>query len=152
MCVCVCVCDSVHVCVCVHVYDSFQFSFDLISALLNKFLEILQDYCLHTCFAGCHDNSATPHSHASLKDNSQQPHLMLRPSDRSDEARENSSCRLYHSHSVVSAVLNAKQLVFSAERRIGSGGGTPLINKPVPVTLAKEDNSGTPVCVRLTDH
>ena len=52
--------------------------------------------------------------------------------------QEELSGQLYHSTSVVSAVMNAKQLVVSAGKRLG----TPLSAKPSTVTLSKEDNSG----------
>ena len=56
--------------------------------------------------------------------------------------QEEPSGQLYHSTSVVSAVVNAKQLVVSAGKRIG----TPVSAKPSPVTLSKEDNSGAFPC------
>ena len=105
---------------------------------LMKFLELLQDYCLHICFSGYQDSKTSLHGVISHRDNT---HLMLRPPSHLEESHDMTSCKLYHSHSVVSAVLNAKQLVVSAGRR--SAGGAVPTNKPTGVTLNKEDNSGT---------
>ena len=127
--------------------------FECISTALSsfpveKFLELLQDHCLHVCFTCHHDYTNVPNSCASLHEKQQHAHLLLRQPDRgSDNARDKSLCRLYHSHSVVSAILNAKQLVGGSNRR---GGGTPLLSKPSTlVTLSKEDNSGTYLLLAL---
>ena len=102
-----------------------------------KFLELLQDYCLHLCFSGYEDSKNTLYGVASHRDNT---HLMLRAPSHLEESHDVTECKLYHSHSVVSAVLNAKQLVVSAGRR--SAAGAVPHNKPTSVTLNKEDNSG----------
>ena len=107
---------------------------------LMKFLELLQDYCLHLCFSGYQDSKGMLHGGVSNGDNT---HVMLKLPSLLEENQDMSSCKLYHSHSVVSAVLSAKQLIMSAERRSTSGAIPP--NKPTSVTLNKEDNSGTNV-------
>ena len=104
---------------------------------LMNFLELLQDYCLHLCFSGYQDRKTTLQGIASHRDNT---HLMLRPPSQLEENHDVASCKLYHSHSVVSAVLNAKQLVVSAGRK--PMGSSTASNKPTNVTLNKEDNSG----------
>jgi hypothetical protein len=55
-----------------------------------------------------------------------------------------SSCRLYHSHSVISAILSARQLVTNAAA--GSKKmATPLsATRPAQVELSKQENSGEP--------
>lgn len=103
---------------------------------MERFLELLQDYCLHVCLTCHQNNSDVSENHTSFQDHRQHTHL-LRQSDRSDDTREKSLCRLYHSHSVVSAILSAKQLVSGSKK---GGMGTPLISKGV--TLTREDNSG----------
>ena len=65
---------------------------------------------------------------------------MVRSSEHAG-GQEDLSGRLYHSHSVVSAVANAKHLVAS----VGKKMGTPVNTKPSPVALSKEDNSGNAV-------
>ena len=107
---------------------------------LMKFLELLQDYCLHLCFSGCQDSKTTVHGVVSHREGSHHTHLMLRPPSHLEENHDMTSCKLYHSHSVVSAVLNAKQLIVSCGKR--SAGGALLPSKPTSVTLNKEDNSG----------
>lgn len=106
---------------------------------MEKFLELLQDYCLHVCLT-CNQNGddGTDNGHNSFQERKQHAHLLRQP-DRSQDTREKSLCRLYYSHSVVSAILSAKQLVVSGKK--GGGMGTPLISKGV--TLTREDNSGT---------
>ena len=111
---------------------------------LMKFLELLQDYCLHLCFSGYQDSKTSLHGIASHREGSHHTHLMLRPPSHLEENSGMTSCKLYHSHSVVSAVLNAKQLVVSAGRRIAGGALPP--SKPTGVTLNKEDNSGIAHC------
>lgn len=108
---------------------------------MERFLELLQDYCLHVCLTCTHNSGLSPDTHTSLQDKKQHAHLLRQP-DRSDDTREKSLCRLYHSHSVVSAILSGKQLVVGSGKK-GGGGGTPLISKgSTLVTLSKEDNSG----------
>lgn len=102
-----------------------------------RFLEVLQDYCVHLCLT-CNHNYGED-SHTSLQERKQHAHLLRQP-ERAEDTREKSLCRLYYSHSVVSAILGAKQLVLSSGRKGGGSGGTPLISKLV--TLNKEDNSG----------
>ena len=108
---------------------------------LMKFLELLQDYCLHLCFSGCQDSKATFHGIISQKEGSHHTHLMLRTPSNLEENHDITSCKLYHSHSVVSAVLNAKQLIVSAGKK--SAGGALPPSKLTGVALNKEDNSGT---------
>ena len=110
-----------------------------------KFLELLQDYCLHLCFSGSQDSKTTVHGVSSQREGSRHTHLMLRPPSNLEDNHDTASCKLYHSHSVVSAVVNAKQLVVSAGKRSASGALLP--SKPTGVTLNKEDNSGTYVHV-----
>ena len=102
-----------------------------------RFLEVLQDYSLHLCLTADHTDGAKPQGL------SRHTHLMGRPTNRSDEL-ENSSCRLYHSHSVISAILSARQLVANA----ASGSkklNTPLsATRPPQVELSKQENSGEP--------
>ena len=112
---------------------------------LMKFLELLQDYCLHLCFSGYEDSRNTLHGVVSHRDNT---HLMLRAPSHLEESHDVTECKLYHSHSVVSAVLNAKQLLVSAGRR-STSGAVPH-SKPTSVTLNKEDNSGIKNEVLLT--
>jgi len=78
---------------------------------------------------------------------------MVRLSEHAGGQEDLSGC-LYHSHSVVSAIVNAKHLVASAGKKMG----TPVNTKPSPesVTLSMEDNSGMqlhsrpqPVAVKL---
>lgn len=104
---------------------------------MEKFLELLQDYCLHVCLTcNQNDDNGSSDNHASFQERKQHTHLLRQP-DRSDDTREKSLCRLYFSHSVVSAILSAKQLVVSGKK---GGMGTPLLSKGV--TLTREDNSG----------
>ena len=118
---------------------------------LLKFLELLQDYCLHLCFSGCQDSSTTFHGVVSQIEGRHHTHLMLRPPSNMEENHNIASCKLYHSHSVVSAVLNAKQLIVSAGKR--SVGGALPPSKLTGVTLNKEDNSGTCTCtIQLVIH
>lgn len=108
---------------------------------LMKFLELLQDYCLHLCFSGCQDSNTTFHGVVSQIEGRHHTHLMLRPPSSMEENHHIASCKLYHSHSVVSAIVNAKQLIMSAGKRSASGALPP--SKLTGVTLNKEDNSGT---------
>ena len=103
------------------------------TASLIQFLEVLQDYSIHLCLTDCAD-AVKP------KDLTHQPHLMGHPMHLSGE-RESSSCRLYHSHSVISAILNARQLLTNAAS--GKKLNTPLsATRPPQVELSKQDNSG----------
>ena len=111
---------------------------------LMKFLELLQDYCLHLCFSGCQDSKTAFHD-VSQKEGSHHTHLMLKTPSNVEENHDITSCKLYHSHSVVSAILNAKQLIVSTGKR--SAGGALPPSKLTGVTLNKEDNSGT--CIIL---
>ena len=122
-----------------HVISCFAHQFLAISSYpLDKFLELLQDYCLHVCLTCNHSGTDAPDSSPSNQGRKQQDHLLRQP-DRSEDTRDKSLCRLYHSHSVVSAILSAKQLVVGSGKKVG----TPLISKPSTlVTLSKEDNSG----------
>lgn len=108
---------------------------------MEKFLELLQDYCLHSCLTCHHDSTATSEGNStSLQE---RHHLLMRPLDRSDMSWDKDMGCLYHSHSVVSAILSAKQLVMTGSMKKGGGGGTPRMAKPPTlVTLSKEDNSG----------
>jgi hypothetical protein len=103
---------------------------------MEKFLELLQDYCLHLCLTCNQNGDDSADDHTSFEERKQHAYLLRQP-DRSDDTREKSLCRLYYSHSVVSAILSAKQLVVSSKK---GGMGTPLISKGV--TLTREDNSG----------
>ena len=107
---------------------------------LMKFLELLQDYCLHLCFSGCQDSKTAFHD-VSQKEGSHHTHLMLKTPSNMEENHDITSCKLYHSHSVVSAILNAKQLIVSTGKRPAGGALPP--SKLTGVTLNKEDNSGT---------
>ncbi len=116
---------------------------------IEKFLELLQDYCVHLCLTCRHDgtsnnSSSLDGSPASLQE---RHHLLGSLQDRCDAAwdRGDLGC-LYYSHSVVSAILSAKQLVGGAGMggalKTG-GGGTPRMAKSATmITLSKEDNSG----------
>ena len=107
---------------------------------MERFLELLQDYCVHMCLTCHHDSIAAPEGNSSSLQ--ERHHLLTHSSSRSEDVWENSLGCLYHSHSVVSAILNAKQLLSGNERK-GGGGGTPRMAKaPTLVTLSKEDNSG----------
>ncbi len=101
-----------------------------------KFVELLQDYCLTLCSSGLRDDQTTPTSHTLSHGQSQ---LLLQLLEKSEEIQEKVSSRLYHSHSVVSAIRNANQLIVNAGKKLGGGGGGQLANKP---TVSKEDNSG----------
>lgn len=102
----------------------------------ERFLELLQDFCLHMCLTSSHTYGDSLDGHASSLERKQHAHLLRQP-DRSEDTREKSLCRLYYSHSVVSAILSAKQLVLSSVKK-GGGGAVPH----KMVTLSKEDNSG----------
>lgn len=106
---------------------------------MERFLELLQDYCLHVCLTCDHNYGDGADGHTSFHERKQHAHLLRQP-DRSVDTRVKSLCRLYHSHSVVSAILSAKQLVMGGGKK--GGGGTPLIKGSTLVTLSKEDNSG----------
>ena len=104
---------------------------------MESFLGLLQDFCLHVCLTCNQSCGDSADGHSSFQDRKQHTHLLRQP-DRSDDMREKSLCRLYHSHSVVSAILSAKQLVSSGKK--GSAGpGSSIMTK---ITLSKEDNSG----------
>ncbi len=105
---------------------------------METFLGLLQDFCLHVCLTCNQSCGDSVDGHTSLQERKQHAHLLRQP-DRSDDMREKSLCRLYYSHSVVSAILSAKQLV-SSGRRGSTGPGGSIISK---ITLSKEDNSGT---------
>ena len=107
---------------------------------LVKFLEVLQDYAMHLCLTAGRSDGPSSQGHT---------HLMGHPAHQSRSllggAGEGSaSCRLYHSHSVISAILSARQLVTNA----AAGGkklGTPLsATRPAQVELTKQENSGEP--------
>lgn len=109
------------------------YSAPLVSAAfpLVQFLEVLQDYSMHLCLTdradGAKPQGLTHH-----------PHLMGHPLHLSGE-RESLSCRLYHSHSVISAILSARQLVTNAGKKLH----TPLsATRPPQIDLSKQDNSG----------
>ena len=106
---------------------------------MEKFLELLQDYCIHLCLTCRYENSSgLDGNSASLQE---RHHLLVRPQDRYDGSWERDLGCLYYSHSVVSAILSAKQLVTGSGLK--GGGGTPHMTKPPSlVTLSKEDNSG----------
>ena len=116
---------------------------------MEKFLEVLQDYCVHLSLTGSHEDTVgLDGGSASLQE---RHHLLGRPQDRCDMVsleRGDVGC-LYYSHSVVSAILSAKQLVAGTGGGKGGGGGTPrnMTKPPALVTLSKEDNSGE--CGRL---
>ena len=103
---------------------------------LIRFLEVIQDYALHLSLTASRaDGPAPPHSN---------DHLLSHPLQRAEHLDSaHSSCRLYHSHSVISAILSARQLVTNA----ASGGkkqqSTPLsATRPAQVELSKQENSG----------
>ena len=131
MCVCVCVC--------VCVTDWLSPSLSLHAAFpLVRFLQLLQDYSLHLCLTADHSIAATP-THPTPH-----PHLVSLASNQSSELA-NSSCRLYHSHSVISAILSAKQLLSGGAKK----QATPLsANMPPQVELTKQDNSGKNLIMR----
>lgn len=104
---------------------------------MEAFLGLLQDFCLHVCLTCNQSCGDGVDGHTSLQEHKQHAHLLRQP-DRSDDMREKSQCRLYHSHSVVSAILSAKALVGSG-RKGSAGPGSAIISK---ITLSKEDNSG----------
>ena len=93
------------------------------------------------CLTGNYNYGDGSDSQASSLERKQHAHLLRQP-DRSDDTREKSLCRLYYSHSVVSAILSAKQLVLGSGKK---GGGVPL----KLVTLSKEDNSGTVISITV---
>ena len=67
------------------------------------------------------------------------------------EGAESSSCRLYHSHSVISAILSARQLVTNATNGGGKKMTTPLsATRPAQVELSKQENSGMKYHVTIT--
>ena len=104
---------------------------------METFLGLLQDFCLHVCLTCNLSCSDSTDGHSSSQERKQHAHLLRQP-DGSDDVREKSLSRLYHSHSVVSAILSAKQLVNSGRRGSTGPGGT-IMSK---ITLSKEDNSG----------
>ena len=114
---------------------------------LEKFLGLLMDHCLHLCMTGRYDNPTGSTQHQ-LQQQDHRHHLLhhtvLGSSNQSDQfdwkEGGGGSSRLYHSHSVVSAIVNAKQLVLSGLRK--GGGVLPSATKPTSVTLDKDDNSG----------
>lgn len=90
---------------------------------------------MHLCLTADRADGAKPQGLA------HHTHLMGHPLHWSGDVG-NSSCRLYHSHSVISAILSARQLITNA----ASGGkklNTPLsATRPPQVELSKQDNSG----------
>jgi len=109
---------------------------------MEKFLEVLQDYCIHLSLTSSHDDTVNLEG-GSLQE---RHHLLGRPQDRCDMVsleRVDVGC-LYYSHSVVSAILSAKQLVAGTGGGKGGGGSTPrsMTKPPAQVILSKEDNSG----------
>ena len=129
MCVCVCVCVCVSVCV----HEWLNVISPTAFPLVHRYLAVLQDYAMHLCLTTSRADGAKPQDHT---------HLMGHPLHQSAAGSEGSSCRLYHSHSVLSAILSARQLVTNA----ASGGkkqNTPLsATRPPQVELSKQDNSG----------
>ena len=104
---------------------------------LVRFLEVLQDYAMHLCLTAGRTDGTTPQGHT---------HLMGHPANRSSggAGESSDSCRLYHSHSVISAILSGRQLVANsaagAKKMV-----TPLsATRPAQVELSKQENSGEP--------
>jgi hypothetical protein len=111
---------------------------------LVGFLEVLQDYAMHLCLTARHSDDSAPQGHT---------HLMGHPAHRSSlggAGESSTSCRLYHSHSVISAILSARQLVANA----AAGGkklNTPLsATRPAQVELSKQENSASWILDLLT--
>ena len=98
---------------------------------MAKFLELLQDYSVDLCLHGSMlENTAAANEGADGSGPSGQ-------SKRRDKKDSLSGSRLYHSHSVVSAITGGKQLLLTVK-------GKPMahVQKPPQVTLSKGDNSG----------
>lgn len=93
---------------------------------MNKFLELLQDYSVDLCLHG-----NTSEATSAVCDEAKRR-------GKKESQVEGGGGRLYHSHSVVSAITAGKQLLLSAK-------GKPVAHsqKPLQVTLTKEDNSGS---------
>lgn len=90
---------------------------------MNKFLEFLQDYSMDLCFHG-----NMPEGSAALCEGGE--------GKRHDKKDSQSGGRLYHSHSVVSAITAGKQLLQGIK-----GKPATHFQKQPQVTLSKEDNS-----------
>ena len=97
---------------------------------MTKFLELLQDYSVDLCLHGSESTGGIGERGGA--DGGQ--------CKRRDKRAEGPSGRLYHSHSVVSAISAGKQLL--------TVKGRPLAHsqKPSQVILSKEDNSGICTC------
>eukprot|EP00731_Ephydatia_muelleri_P022484 Em0015g67a len=100
---------------------------------MNKFLELLQDYSVDLCLHG-----NTSEATSAVCDEAKRR-------GKKESQVEGGGGRLYHSHSVVSAITAGKQLLLSAK-------GKPVAHsqKPLQVTLTKEDNSASWILELLT--
>ena len=92
---------------------------------------------MHLCLTARHSDDSAPQGHT---------HLMGHPAHQSSlgggAGESSTSCRLYHSHSVISAILSARQLVANAAAG-GNKLNTPLsATRPAQVELSKQENSG----------
>ena len=101
---------------------------------MKTFLGLVQDHCLHMCLTGMQE--AVPSS------------WDARALERQHLQESKETCRLYHTHSVSSAILCGKQLVASPRFARGSSvssilGSQGLMKQSsMSVSLDKEDNSG----------
>ena len=122
-------------------------------ALSKLFLQLIQDYCLHLCLTGGQEITPPP---SSILSSSLLTPVRALPPFLQQQNRE--TCRLYHTHSVTSAITCGKQLLagpsrLGAQSRLSTSSGMGLMGMgkmsgpAAPVMLDKEDNSGVCVCV-----
>jgi hypothetical protein len=114
-------------------------------ANVELFIKLIQDYCLHLCLTGKDEMT-----HMSLSKNTSSP-MALHPYQK-NENRSKQTCRLYHTHSMLSAILGGKNLV----SKVGTRGGPPVMTGvppkqlPTQPSLDKEDNSAAWILDLLT--